>query len=354
MPNRRILYGAQVVFVSANATGSQASGAMHQLHRVQSTSYDFTTSRQDVNQFGQIAAIDRVQLDLPTVSLNCSYLSTNVRNESGIGLYVGGDSTILRDILNDTKKELNYYVRVTPDGIDAVNYAGIDGGYVGIGNGVLSSYQAQGQVGSFPTAQFTVQALNFNSSTGTLSGQSPAIDPSNGSGITNFLVTLPIATSGVAGQATALRPGDITLSLSGAGIGLSNVCLQSYNLQIDLNLDPIICLGSKYPTSREVQFPITAQLSVDANMADLGTGNLTSLQCNEGQYSPTIYLRAPSCDPAVLGAIKVAYTMRGAVIDSQSWNDSIGPSKSLTISMSAPISASGDNARGIFMYGSLA
>ena len=57
-----------------DAAGDQYNNAPNSnFRRVQNANYSFEITRQDVNQFGNLAAIDRVILDQPTVSLDFSY-----------------------------------------------------------------------------------------------------------------------------------------------------------------------------------------------------------------------------------------------------------------------------------------
>ena len=58
------------------------------LDRIQSINYNFNISRKDVNQFGNLAAIDRVIIDQPTVSLDFSYLQNSFSNEKELGFDV--------------------------------------------------------------------------------------------------------------------------------------------------------------------------------------------------------------------------------------------------------------------------
>ena len=58
------------------------------LDRIQSINYNFNISRKDVNQFGNLAAIDRVIIDQPTVSLDFSYLQNSFNNEEELGFNV--------------------------------------------------------------------------------------------------------------------------------------------------------------------------------------------------------------------------------------------------------------------------
>jgi hypothetical protein len=58
------------------------------LDRIQSINYNFNIARKDVNQFGNLAAIDRVIVDQPTVSLDFSYLQKSFNNEEELGFDV--------------------------------------------------------------------------------------------------------------------------------------------------------------------------------------------------------------------------------------------------------------------------
>ena len=58
------------------------------LNRIQSANYSFNITRQDVNQFGELAAIDRIITDTPTVSMDMSYILANFTNEHRLGFTV--------------------------------------------------------------------------------------------------------------------------------------------------------------------------------------------------------------------------------------------------------------------------
>ena len=59
MSRNRVIYQSEGLYTSiSSASGSAASH--EQLNRVQSANYSFTINRQDVNQFGNLAAIDQI------------------------------------------------------------------------------------------------------------------------------------------------------------------------------------------------------------------------------------------------------------------------------------------------------
>ena len=69
MSRNRVIYQSEGLFVSDDASAVLAT-KHEQLNRIQSANYSFTINRQDVNQFGDLARIDSLVLDPPTVSLD--------------------------------------------------------------------------------------------------------------------------------------------------------------------------------------------------------------------------------------------------------------------------------------------
>ena len=151
MPRNRIIYQSEALYAGpAPATGyhygtfspgiggnsnvmNSSNNLVKLLQRIQTANYSFKVDRTDVNQFGQLAAIDRVILTSPTVSLDFSYLLGNLSNENILGFTVSSgqaDSSIsaISGILNGTQDERNYFIRTTPEGNDAVNNSDITSG----------------------------------------------------------------------------------------------------------------------------------------------------------------------------------------------------------------------------------
>ena len=178
-PRNRVIYQSQAVYVSqdVNVTGI-ATGTTDNvdLNRIQSCNYSFNIVRQDVNQFGELAAIDRIITDTPTVSLDGSYMMANLGNEAKLGFNIWGGpnvgvgtatpvsciSGIIDSETNDGVK--NYYIVTTSEGSDAIDNVA-SGKYesiVGIGNASLTSYSTEGAVGGLPSASFTVEGQNMN------------------------------------------------------------------------------------------------------------------------------------------------------------------------------------------------
>ena len=249
MPRKRIIYQSEALFV-----GPTGGGNVTQLSRVQSANYSFDITRQDINQFGQIAAIDRAIVEPPTVSLDFSYYCNNGSNETGLGMVLGTSKSALADILSGGKDIQNYYILVSPEGTDAnldgEAVTGVNanaGRTIGIGNGGLTSYAVEAAVGGFPTVTVNVEGLNmkfYNATTGYV----PAVNPVDGSPNTTNIFTLQRPVTGLG--FTAIRPGDITFDISGIGFNSSDLKIHSFSLSTDIGRDAIAKLGSKYAFCR--------------------------------------------------------------------------------------------------------
>jgi len=85
---RTVNSGSTTASASLAQMTSGLAANITNLDRIQSINYNFNITRKDVNQFGALAAIDRVIIDQPTVSLDFSYLQNSFNNEEELGFDV--------------------------------------------------------------------------------------------------------------------------------------------------------------------------------------------------------------------------------------------------------------------------
>jgi hypothetical protein len=256
---------------------------------------------------------------------------------------------------------VNFFIATSPDGQDLnkVPGAALDTNdtVIGVGNCYVSDYSVELAVGSLPTVNVTVEGANMNSSNYTGKIPNPAVDQESGTKIGTFS-ELPDPTqdggiTGALGAApiTALRPGDVTLTLTDVN-GLSLVKLdgdgsahvQSASISLPLSRSPIDRLGSRFPFAREVDFPVTATMNISAIVADSQLGNLADL-LNSGVKEASLMVK----DTTAANAIQ--YKMKGLKIDSQSFSSSIGSNKTVDITFSTQIGGPNDELNGVFMSG---
>jgi hypothetical protein len=359
-----------------------------QIQRVQNANYSFSIERQDVNQFGELAAIDRIILTSPTVSLDFQYLVANMVNETNLGFHVSGSGTwksCISGILNGTTDEKCYYIRTVAEGSDAGGDTAVDHddsgqSTIGLGNSYITSYTAEGSVGNFPTVSINVEALNmkvYNAVSGEyipaiLSESGAAVDASTG-GAHKFV--LPDATRHTLSTAatnandlsnSVLRPGDVTVEIFDAGAttvyggsgsddaganiahdaSTARAKLQSYNVSFDLSRTPLEQLGSKFAFSREIDFPVTITASVEGMVSDMVEGGLSTIITDDKNLDIYIKLKSPSN-----ATILAAYHIKQAKLDSQEFSSGIGDNKSVTLNFSAQVGGPNQSNVGFFMSG---
>ena len=372
----RVIYQSQAVYAgrdknAAGDTGWQSeSGSVSarpkQLKRVQSANYGFDIARTDVNQFGELAAIDRIILESPTVNFDSSWYMCNFYNEDVIGLTINSGvesssanfSGLLTDILTNGADERNYYVRVGKDGDDMkdvitgggdTDNAG-DNAVIGIGNAFLSNWTCEAAVGGFPTASITVEALNIKfdrNADGSATGTIPGINAANGSALDKVYRLSGYMSSGESTNlTTVIKPGDVTFTLPNTqgGADYANMHIQSFNCSVDLAREPINKLGSRFAFARVISFPITASLSVDAIMSESSAGNLVDIVDNYTNQEIIVHMKSGS-DP------HMNIVMKKAKLDSQSFSQGIGDNETVTLNWSAQIGSSGATDVGLFLSG---
>ena len=352
---------------------NQGSGNLiRQLYRIQSVSINPSLSKVPVYQFGEQAAIDKVILDPPTVGLSFSYLLANMYNESGLGFHTQGLYTCISGFLDKSQDERNYWLGISPEGEDAIGstVSDINTFTYGVGNGFITSYSTQGSVGGFPSVDISVEGMNMAFDTG-ISGWIPAIVPVDGSRMTGFRYLLPTA-SGSPGTGnldiSVLRPGDITLDFrersatdegtqgdpasayATEGVSISDAHIQSYNLSLNLGRESMRRLGSRFAFSREISFPIQANLSVDAIVTNIITGSWSDHLTCDKTYNVIVNIKKPACvgDPQPVVA---RYIVRNAELVSQSYSSDIGSNQRVTLNWSAEIGSARQTGIGVFFSG---
>jgi hypothetical protein len=366
MARNRVIYQSEGLYVSREAT-STATGDHFHLNRVQSANYNFSINRQDINQYGELARIDSIVIEAPTVSLDFSYYITNGSNEREIGFNVipsGSGSGVAPQFVGGHitgGSGRNYFIVTSAEGSDLNDLSGTSGlsgrQCIGVGNAYLTNYSVEFAVGSIPTATINLEAANIRASTisGTNSGINPAINIENGVSV-GTAVQLPAPTSD-SSIVSALRPGDVTVSFGNFGASgilgqlgsADGIHLQSASLSIPLSRSQIQRLGSKFAYARNVDFPVNATIALNGVQNEIGSGSLMDLLDSNPKVDMTITINRPGTStPAI------SYFVRRAQLDSSSVSSSIGSNKTADFTFSAQIGGVNDTDDGIAVSGSFA
>jgi hypothetical protein len=367
MAKNRVIYQSDALFASqtVNSTGSSEHA---QLRRVQSANYSFNVARQDVNQFGQLARLEAIILEAPTVSFDMSYFLGDGFNEQALQ-FKNGESLnkgFISGQISSTSGN-NLYILTAPEGVDAnFNTTSTSYSTIGIGNAFLTDYSLEASVGSIPTVSVSFEGTNMNATAG-VSGSSNGfsgisgvgIDPEAGTVLADQAagVVFPAASEGTgAAIPSALRPGDITLSFANAdgdaivdldGVGGAHV--QSISMSIPLGRTPIDRLGTRFSFARVVDFPITPTLSVSAIVSETQTRALTDI-INDDAFISDLQFTFKDSDAG--STPRASYKMTNLKLDSESFSSSIGPNKTVDLTFSLSIGGPDDTVNNVFFSGS--
>ena len=366
MPFTRRIYQTQALFVSTGtATGQHFSSGnsgvnlLTQISRVQSINDGYDVALQDVNQFGQLGALSREIVDPPTVNLSFSYFPTDGADEKKLGFVISGSNSVgaLTNILRGVTNERNYFIPTVAQGNDMNFLSGADVVDVrAIGNGFINSYSVEGSVGGFLTANVGVEALNAKYDIGGVQNGIPGINTSNGVLVTGYNYTIPSGVTGSLGQPVVIKQGDITVDFSSidnfgatlTGVGAGHI--QSFTLDVPLSLEALNRLGNRFSYAREINFPLSATLSINAIVNNLTSGSLSSLFCANNKYNINVFCRTATCDGST-GSNLLVYTLKGAQLGSQSFGASIGPAQTVDLTFSSSIGGPLDSSNNVFFSG---
>jgi hypothetical protein len=176
---------------------------------VQSADVDFALPRQDVFEFGTFWAVDNIQVEPATASLNFSYaLSSGVNNHVALGLNNLG--TFVGDVVGKT-------------------YILSGAGLLTLPSGLVNSFKVDGSVGNVPTVSVGVQGLDLTYAAGT-----PTF-PGNG---------------GTASVSNVIRPDQISINLGGDVYEC-----RSFSFNLDIPREYIKVLGSLTPIANIMTNP---------------------------------------------------------------------------------------------------
>ena len=376
MANNRIIYQSEALYVSSGVT-ADAANEHKQLRRVQSANYSLNVTRQDVNQFGELARIDSLILESPTVSFDTSYLLSDGFNEMALGFKnaVGFDAGFISGQIAASGSDRNFYILTTPEGVDINSPRAdidLDGSaestegnkdfsVIGIGNAFCTDYTLDASVGDFPTVSLSFEGTNMNASVNVTGTSGAAYSGISGAGIDNAdgtaaanqsAIQLPEAQSADDDSApTALRPGDIALTLSNADaktivdLDSNSAHVQSVSLSIPMSRTPIDKLGSKFAFARTVDFPITPTLSVSAVVSEITAKALNTLISNDTAITDLQLTFKQGLIP------KSSFKLKNVKVDSEAYSSSIGPNKTVDLTFSLTVGGPNDTANNVFFSG---
>ena len=91
--------------------------------------------------------------------------------------------------------------------------------------------------------------------------------------------------------------------------------------------------------------------SISATVADLKAGNLFDELYTTNKHDIVLKMHRPSTAGATQGDAQLAYILKNATLDSESFSSSIGDNKSVDLSFTATIGGPQDTTNGLFISG---
>ena len=408
MARNRVIYQSQALYIAPNSTGIQTSGygiaeattktadyttgelssgisLLYKLDRVQNCNFNFTINRQDINELGQLARIDSIVNDTPTVGLDFSYYVTDGLNERLMGFNFSGrsltadsacvsDSSAISGLMVDTQGN-NFYILTVDEGEDVVgaNLASASNSIIGVGNGFITEYSLDASVGSIPTASVTVEGFNIKSDVNktqlldngstVLTGRSPAIDYSQtpATRLTGFnrgyIISGANNTTGVS-TVSALRPGDIVLSLP-VNDGFTELDeagnkahIQSFAFTIPLTRTVLQRLGNVFGFARVLEVPLNMDITINAIVNELQEADIFDQLCGAASKKTFNVTLNQCADIGGTVTPKIVYQIKGAILTSENFSTDIGGNQTVDLTYSVQIGGANDTSNGIFFSGS--
>lgn len=376
MARTRVIYQSEALFVDDGTlvpVATYPSGNIKQLHRVQSANYGFTVNRQDVNQFGNLARIDQISIEAPTVNLDFSYYLTTGNNESALGFSVGTGTNTFSFIsgLIDSSVNANnigiisgrnYHILTVAEGNDANNstsniYSSSPAARtISIGNAQITNYSLEAAVGGIPTVSVTAEGINLNVISGSV-GASPGINLESGTTAPGITFTLPPPVSGSVGV-SALRPGDVTVIVADGivselptgvegGAANNTAChIQNFSIEVPIGRSTLDRLGSRFGFSKVIDFPVEVTVNMTAVVADLkSSGAISTLLDADTTKTLAFVFKVPGS-----ANDRIVYEIRGAKLLSENFTSTIGDNKSVDVVFTTQIGSPQDTTNGVFVW----
>ncbi len=233
-------------------------------------------------------------------------------------------------------------------------------GVWGFGNCYITSYSAKGGVGTVPAVAVSYLCENVNYYSSGSGCEIPALNYTNRSGYNNVVFAVPQVNQEIDIPA-ALRPGDITMDFgakpkvqnpnvfAGTGVVTNNyskvsnlfadftgISVQSYELAMQFDREPLNDIRYKLPIDRTIRFPVVANLSIEVLAGNFLTGKLFGLLNNNDDYDVGINIRNPLLYSETGIAIK--YDFLRAKFAGSSFVNSIGANSTISLNFTTQIS----------------
>lgn len=363
------------------------------LNRIIQASYGVSQPRIDIKSLGFAGTIARPNLTEADVNLSLSYYQMGLINEARLGFVfnrpsgnasngqpiygnstpnpISGflDRTYGRSIESDIGWPLTYrdsrniFIATRQDNLDLndtndlIAYKSTNVNVFAFGDCFINSYKTSCSVGSLPqcSIDFTCSnVLYYNSASGK---NIPAVNPKNYTIISGTNFNLPNTYQG-ANLPTVLLPQDITITINNSDssqiinvpFDFNDIKIQSYNIDLSLNREPLYALGYKLPLDRRINLPVFVNLNFNVIVGDNQTGSLIDFIRNDKEYDIKIKLKYKRT--AFYDGTAIMYQFLGAKFNDLKIDESIQSRRIANFSFTSEINSK-KYTKGFFISGQL-
>jgi|TARA_R110000824_G_scaffold208421_1_gene394202 hypothetical protein len=298
----RIIYQSQAVSVNSVT-----------LDGVQSCNYGIDIGREDVNQFGQLGAVDKVILAAPTCTMEIGYYAGGFGGSSTEGTNLSG---LLASGMYGSVSGVNVVAALTTN--EGVDYSAA-GNAVTLKSGVLTSFSSEASVGAIVNNTLSFAGTDF--SYGTVMPAVPGVD-------------LDIATQ--TGVAVTIDEVGGTSSPTPTATFIN---YQSATVNYDLGQEVLQRLGDSttpYYYAVVPTFPATANIDFESLSINDGM-HIVVDNLSQSANTPSKSVEAGGYANVTVNVGGVTYKLVNCTMDSHSFSSSIGDNATLSASFAATI-----------------
>lgn len=325
------------------ASGSYPSGVFNELENITSVDFSFSSKLEEIPQYGR----NTYDYDVNTIdsaNLNFSYYIYDFKNESAIGLNTEYSSGIFSNDINQYNNDRNFYLCAAPDSNDIKGTPVNQLKVFPFSNCFVSSYSATVEVGSYPTATVSIDALSIGSiPTGDVN-QNPSIPLQTGN-----TFELP-AFSGSREGKVVVKPGDINVSLghvSGLMYQLPFSCVQSFSLEVAPEREEIKYLAQRFPAERKIKFPIPFTVDLEVIPDRVYLSRLEDFVCDKVPKYLNITFNSNKCSGKQL---LCGYSMRNLKLVSQNFNIPLNEDQTISLRWRGQLGSFNEQDNGVFLF----
>ena len=299
----RIIYQSQAVSVNSVT-----------LDGVQSCNYGIDIGREDVNQFGQLGAVDKVILAAPTCTMEIGYYAGGFGGSSAEGTNLSG---LLASGMYGSVSGVNVIAALTTN--EGVDYSAA-GNAVTLKSGVLTSFSSEASVGAIVNNTLSFAGTDF--SYGTVMPTVPGVD-------------LDIATQ----TGVAVTIDEVGGATSTPTPTTTFINYQSATVNYDLGQEVLQRLGDSttpYYYAVVPTFPATANIDFESLSINDGM-HIVVDSLSQSANTASKSVEAGGYANVTVNVGGVTYKLVNCTMDSHSFSSSIGDNATLSASFAATI-----------------